>query len=161
MPLTYVPVEDWRGDFWRHLIAKLSSQDSWYEGYSPKNPSATMNKGAIEQSSADSLRGFRGKEGVKFCFRIRSKYVQATVTIQGDSLGINRINNYFYQLEENKELINSKLTNKTDEWTPAPETQKSPKARIPTTIQHPGTDSQVWWDSCIEELRGGPRAQNE
>jgi len=145
--------EDWRHKFWEYLIEKLSSEDPWYEGFKPKNPTAKMRKGAIEQSSADVLGGFEGVEGVKLCFRIRNKYAQVTVTIQGDSLGINRINNYFYQLKEHEEYIKSKLTEKTDDWTSAPESHKSPKARIPTTIQHPGTDSRDWWDRCIEELR--------
>ena len=87
--------EDWRHKFWEYLIEKLSSEDPWYEGFKPKNPTAKMRKGAIEQSSADVLGGFEGVEGVKLCFRIRNKYAQVTVTIQGDSLGINRINNYF------------------------------------------------------------------
>ena len=64
--------QDWRHEFWLYLIDKLSSQDQWYEGFKPKNPTASMKKGAIEQSSADTLGGFEGVDGVKLCFRIRS-----------------------------------------------------------------------------------------
>lgn len=138
---------DWRYEFWLYLIDKLSSQDPWYKGFKPRRA------GAIEQSSKDDIRGFVGREGVFLCFIIRNNYAKVTVTIQGGSLGPDRINNYFYQLKDYEEEIKSKLTRKTDEWTSAPLTIKSPKARIPTRIGHPGTDSQDWWDGCIDELR--------
>lgn len=139
--------KDWRYEFWIYLIGKLSSQDPWYKGFKPRKA------GAIEKSSKDAIRGIVGKDGVFFCFIIRNNYAKVTVTIQGDSLGPDRINNYFYQLKENEEVIKSKLSMQTDEWTPAPSTKKSPKARIPTIIRHPGTDSQDWWDECVDELR--------
>ena len=79
-----------------------SELDPWYDRFKPGN---------------QKVSGWKtGKPGIGFWFRLRSRYLQATVTIE--DTGIDRIEYYWNQLKDKQNSIDSELPIKP-QWEPA------------------------------------------
>jgi predicted GIY-YIG superfamily endonuclease len=129
-----VPDKEYYNRFWTHLVDGLTELDPWYARFKIGN---------------QKVSGWNtGKPGIGFWFRLRSRYLQATVTIE--DTGIDRIEYYWDQLKEKQIYIDSELPIKP-KWKPAE--GKTTASRIGTKVPHSGWDKDSWWDDIIEPIK--------
>mgnify|MGYP001366706049 CR=1 FL=1 len=108
--------DDSRYQFWADLIEAGASTDAYYHGFNPRR------SGAIQQRT--------GIPGVFLCFRLRESYTQVTVTIE--NIGFERSLNFFQQLHQHREEVESGISSPL-EWQPANEYTSS--SRIIATLE--------------------------
>ena len=130
----YVPVDDWKYEFWGFLTEALTEKDDWYSCFKPVKSKAIGCK--------------TDAPGIGLWFRVRQNYVQVTVTVE--NTGIDRIEFFWDQLKQYRDIIDSSLSIKP-EWLPAG--GRVSAARIATKVTHPGDDDGSWWGDVVEPLR--------
>lgn len=129
-----VPDRDYYYRFWTYLLARLTELDPWYGRFKPGN---------------QKVSGWKtGKPGIGFWFRLRSRYLQATVTIE--DTGIDRIEYYWNQLKDKQNSIDSELPIKP-QWEPA--RGRITASRIGVKIPHSGWETDSWWDDVIGPIK--------
>lgn len=126
--------KDYFLSFWTHLINRLTEFDPWYSRFKPCKQKA--------------MGWNTGKPGIGLWFRLRSEYIEATVTIE--DTGIDRIDYFWSQLKEEQSYIDSNLP-VIPSWAPA--SGRVTASRIGTKVTHPGWNREDWWSDIIFPIK--------
>jgi len=130
---TFMSDSQYRERFWKYLLTELTELDPWYSQF---------------KLGKQKVSGLKTRiPGIGLWFRLRSSYLEATVTIE--NTGIDRIENFWNQLLLEKSYINSMLDVIPD-WQPG---SPNTAGRISTKIYHRGWDKDNWWSEIIKPIK--------